>query len=99
MNYIITALFCLIALLALIFFYICKYFLHLIEDLTDKVMARTYQDYAFGQEIKKGEQPETVHRARSDKAEAVIEEMNRKAQEATDKLKGLDGKLKNTIGG
>lgn len=67
-------------------------FLTLIDKLTDKVMSRDYRDYVWGQDMKK-ETPVVTHRPRTDAAEAVIEQANKAATEATRKVGELDKKI------
>lgn len=69
-------------------------YLKMIEDLTDKVMSKNYQDYVFGQEVKKDDPNPVVHRDRSDAAEAVIEQANKEAASLEPTLKVMDGQLK-----
>jgi len=68
-------------------------YLKMIEDLTDKIMAKNYTDYTYGQAVKNDEPEETEHRDRSDGAEAMIEHANRVAAGLEEEVPTLGKKI------
>ena len=61
-------------------------YLKIIQELTDKLMSRSYNDYLVGKELKKDDKAEVETSKRTDKREFLIE----KAKESGKKLKQVE---------
>lgn len=61
-------------------------YLKIIEQLTDKLMSRNFNDYLVGRELKKDDKVEVKTSERTDKREFLIE----KAKETGKKLKDVE---------
>jgi len=69
-------------------------YLKIIKELTDKLMARNYDDFLIGQELKK-DKPQLETKERSDVKEMLIEKAKDESRKLKDVEKEFDEKIKN----
>ncbi len=93
LEYIVIGLFLLIIFQQMCIVYERKRYIKIIEQLTDKILAKDYRDYVWGQDMKEGETTQPAYRPRSDEMEARIEEENKKAEELMKKAGVLTEKM------
>ncbi len=90
--------YCLIGLIALVLLLTwlqTRRYAKLIEDLTDKVMSRNYDDYIMGQAVKKEDkQKEVKKKGRNDTEEFLIEQSNLHGKKLEDLEKEWKDKIK-----
>ena len=101
MDYTILGLFVIIISQQAYTMYERRRYIKIIDRLTDKLLARDYQDYRIGESMKEIDKEKVTTRPRTDVDEALIEQENLEALEAKTKKLGeqLDKSVYSPVGG